>query len=185
MQPRVRGHEREPDGDHGDDRQHAPHAPPYHDHATLAAVRLDAERARRLARRLALPAAVVAVAAAYVDTLRQGFVADARFLLADNRYLDGWSAWRATLTHDYFWSSSGALIPYWRPLTKLSWLVEAQAFGRGSALGFHAVQLGLDRPRGRGRRRAGAAARRDAGVGGAGGAGVRAAPGAGRGRRAC
>ena len=90
-----------------------------------------------------MPAAVVVVALAYADTLRQGFVADARFLLADNRYLDAWSWWRATLAHDYFWSSAGASIPYWRPLTKLSWLVEARLFGRGAALPFHAVQLGF------------------------------------------
>lgn len=105
-------------------------------------VRLDGERTRRVAQRLALPLAVALVAAAWADLLRHGFVADARFLIADNRYLDAWSRWRATLAHDYFWSSSGASIPYWRPLTKLSWLVEAQLFGRGSALPFHAVQLG-------------------------------------------
>ena len=105
-------------------------------------VRLDGERTRRAARRWALPLAVALVAAAWADTLRQGFVADARFLIADNRFLDAWSQWRATLTHDYFWSSSGASIAYWRPLTKLSWLVEARLFGRGSALPFHAVQLG-------------------------------------------
>jgi hypothetical protein len=101
-------------------------------------VQLDA---RRWAERLALPLAVAAVAVAYAGTLRQGFVADARFLLADNRYLDSWSYFGATLRHDYFWSSSGASIPYWRPLTKLLWLVEARLFGRGSALPFHAVQL--------------------------------------------
>ena len=101
-------------------------------------VRFDTERARRVA----LPLAVALVAAAWADSLRQGFVADARFLIADNRYLDAWSYWRETLTHDYFWSSSGASIPYWRPWTKLSWLVEARLCGRGSALPFHAVQLG-------------------------------------------
>lgn len=93
------------------------------------------------AARLALPLALVAVAIAWAGSLRQGFVADARFLIADNRYLEGWRYLLPTLTHDYFWSSSGAGIPYWRPLTKLSWLVEAQLFGR-SAPAFHAVQLG-------------------------------------------
>jgi len=101
-------------------------------------VQLDA---RRWAERLALPLAVALVGLAYAGTLAQGFVADARFLIADNRHLDAWSFFGPTLRHDYFWSSSGASIPYWRPLTKLSWLVEARLFGRGSALPFHAVQV--------------------------------------------
>ena len=45
------------------------------------------------------------------------------------------------LAHDYFWSSSGATIPYWRPLTKASWLVEYQ-LGGGATWPFFAVQLG-------------------------------------------
>jgi len=93
-----------------------------------------------LARRLALPAALLAVAAAYLGTLRFGFVADAGFLIADNRLLDSWAHLGETLVRDYFWSSSGASIPYWRPFTKLSWLVEARLFGRGPEP-FHAVQL--------------------------------------------
>lgn len=83
---------------------------------------------------------LVVVAATYADSLRFGFVADARMLISSNRYLDSWSYFTPTLTHDYFWSSSGAYIPYWRPFTKLSWLIEAQLFGR-AAWPFHAVQL--------------------------------------------
>lgn len=98
-------------------------------------------RRAEVAGRLALPLAIVVTLVAYAGSLGYGFVADARFLIADNRYLDGWSYFWPTLTHDYFWSSSGATIPYWRPVTKLSWLVEAQLFGRGAAP-FHAVQLG-------------------------------------------
>ena len=49
------------------------------------------------------------------------FAADARMLILDNRLLqDATGAW-AQVVHDYFWSSSGSMIPYWRPLTKLSW----------------------------------------------------------------
>ena len=83
---------------------------------------------------------IVLVALAYLDTLDFGLVGDARFLVAENAYLDGWRHLLGNLTHDYFWSSSGNSIPYWRPFTKASWLVEAQLLGRGAA-GFHLAQL--------------------------------------------
>ncbi|MCO4762841.1 MAG: hypothetical protein KC502_15105, partial [Myxococcales bacterium] len=35
------------------------------------------------------------------------------------------------------WGSSGNTIPYWRPFTKLSWLVEAQIWGHERAAPFH------------------------------------------------
>src|SRR4051794_14046647 len=97
-------------------------------------------RWRALLGRAALPSALLVTALAYAGSLGYGFVADARFLIQDNRYLDSWTWLRDTLTHDYFWSSSGATIPYWRPLTKLGWLVEARLWGR-SAAAFHAVQV--------------------------------------------
>jgi hypothetical protein len=87
-----------------------------------------------------LTLALAVAALAFADTLGFGFVADARFLIRDNRYLDSWRWLVPTLTHDYFWSSSGAAIPYWRPLTKLGWLVTAQWFNH-SARAFHAVEL--------------------------------------------
>ncbi len=65
---------------------------------------------------------------AFRDVAHFGFVGDARFLIADNRFAHSLGYWKATLLHDYFWSSSGNIIPYWRPLTKLSWLVEWQLF---------------------------------------------------------
>jgi hypothetical protein len=68
------------------------------------------------------------------------FVGDARFLIVENRYLDGWGHLWGNLRHDYFWSSSGNAIPYFRPFTKLSWLVEANLFGRRAAF-FHGVQV--------------------------------------------
>jgi len=84
--------------------------------------------------------ATLAIAFAYRTSTDFGLVADARFLIAENRLLDGLQHLWGNLTHDYFWSSSGNHIPYWRPLTKASWLVEVQLWGRNPA-GFHAVQL--------------------------------------------
>jgi hypothetical protein len=83
---------------------------------------------------------LVGVALAYLGSLRDGLLVDARFLIAENRYLDSFARWRDTLTHDYFWSSGGGTIPYWRPFTKLSWLVEARLFDRAPWV-FHAAQL--------------------------------------------
>ena len=95
----------------------------------------------RLLRRgwwLLAPAAVLF---AYRGVGRNGFVGDARFLIAENRYLRDLSYLWENLRHDYFWSSSGAHIPYWRPLTKASWLLEYQLFGE-RASGYAWVQLG-------------------------------------------
>ena len=78
---------------------------------------------------------------AYADSLNYGFLADARFLIQDNHYLDRLSYFWGNLTNDYFWSSSGARIGYWRPFTKVSWLFEAQIFGNWAG-GFHLVGLG-------------------------------------------
>lgn len=84
---------------------------------------------------------LVVVALAYASTLRFALVADARLLIVENRLLRGWENLGPNLAHDYFWSSSGASIPYWRPLTKGGWLVEQQ-LGDGSPIVFHLVQLG-------------------------------------------
>ena len=95
----------------------------------------------RLLRRgwwLLAPAAVLF---AYRGVGRNGFLGDARFLIAENRYLQDLSYLWENLRHDYFWSSSGAHIPYWRPLTKASWLLEYQLFGE-RASGYAWVQLG-------------------------------------------
>ncbi len=86
-----------------------------------------------------LPALVV-VAVAYRTSPTFGFVGDAGFLIEQNRFLDSLSQLWGNLTHDYFWSSSGNHIPYWRPLTKASWLLEVAAWGRNPA-GFHVVQV--------------------------------------------
>jgi len=84
---------------------------------------------------------LVAVALLYRNSLHEGFLGDADFLILQNRFLDHWHQVWNNLTHDYFWSSSGAWIPYWRPVTKLSWLIEARIGGRRPEI-FHGVQVG-------------------------------------------
>ncbi len=86
-----------------------------------------------------LPAWLVAVAA-YAGSLRYDLVADAKFLIRENLYLRHLSDLWPNLCHDYFWSSSGNTLPYWRPLTKASWLVE-YLLGGGNPWVFHAVQV--------------------------------------------
>jgi len=55
-------------------------------------------------------------------------VGDARFLILENSFAHSLEHLGATLVHDYFWSSSGNIIPYWRPVTRVSWLFEWQLF---------------------------------------------------------
>jgi hypothetical protein len=85
--------------------------------------------------------APLVVALGFRTVTRVEFVGDAQFLLGTNRRLDGWAELWGNLTHDYFWSSSGAMVPYWRPLTKLCWLLEHQLFGAWAG-GYALVQLG-------------------------------------------
>ncbi|MSQ82032.1 MAG: hypothetical protein EXR77_03830 [Myxococcales bacterium] len=77
---------------------------------------------------------------AYRSSLHFGLIADARFLIVENTKLRSWSDLWPNVTHDYFWSSSGNTIPYWRPLTKASWLAETIA-GAGATWPFHAMQV--------------------------------------------
>lgn len=78
---------------------------------------------------------------AYRSVLEFEFIGDAIFLIKENLYMHDLSFWWQNLIHDYFWSSSGNIIPYWRPLTKISWLAEYWAFGDWAG-GFQVVQLG-------------------------------------------
>ncbi len=107
--------------------------------APTAAAPEPAPAARAWQRVWWLAAPLIAVVA-YRDQSSVDFVADARFLIADNRFAHALRFWKATLVHDYFWSSSGNIIPYWRPVTKLSWLVEWQAFHMWAG-GFALVNL--------------------------------------------
>jgi len=83
---------------------------------------------------------LAAVAAAYASSPGFGFLGDARFLLESNRLLQE-GGLGDQLTHDYFWSSSGNTIPYWRPITKGSWWLERRLLGSSAAV-FHLVQVG-------------------------------------------
>ncbi len=84
--------------------------------------------------------APLAAVIAYRSVTTFDFVADARFLILDNEYIRGLHQLVPNLTHDYFWSSSGNQIPYWRPVTKGSWVLEHLMFGDWAG-GFLLVQL--------------------------------------------
>jgi hypothetical protein len=86
----------------------------------------------------AIPLAVALFA--YRGSFTYDYIADAVFLLEHNTFLEDLSHLWGTLTHDYFWSSSGNTIPYWRPVTKGMWLLEAAAFGIHPTV-FHAFQF--------------------------------------------
>ncbi|MBW2527602.1 MAG: hypothetical protein JRI23_25700 [Deltaproteobacteria bacterium] len=108
-------------------------------------------RSSALPTRLALPAwlgglapwllAPLLVVVAYRHAPGVEFVGDARMLILDNRFMGGLEHLWDNLTHNYFWSSAGHLVPYWRPLTKGSWWLERQLFG-SFAGGFALVQIG-------------------------------------------
>ena len=85
--------------------------------------------------------APLAAVFAYRSVTGFDFVADARFLILENTYIRGLNRFVPNVLHDYFWSSSGNQIPYWRPITKGSWVLEHLAFGDWAG-GFMLVQLG-------------------------------------------
>ena len=89
----------------------------------------------------ACAAALFAVIAVdYFSVFFGAFLADARFLILENHFVRDIGLLWDNLTHDYFWSSSGNSLPYWRPLTKAQWVLLYQLFGE-SAGGYHALQL--------------------------------------------
>ena len=77
---------------------------------------------------------------AYRDITSYGFVEDADLLIAQNDYIKHLGNLWANVTHDYFWSQAQTGIPYWRPVTKGSWVLEYALF-RGWPGGFLLVQL--------------------------------------------
>jgi len=83
---------------------------------------------------------LAATAAAFSTTLGFELVADARFLVADNPLIRDLTSLWDNVTHDYFWSASGNTIPYWRPVTKASWVLEYQLFGDWAG-GYHLVNV--------------------------------------------
>ena len=99
---------------------------------------MQAREGRLLALCVLLTAMVLVID--YWDTLNGAFLGDARFLILENAYIAGLDRLWDNLTHDYFWSSAGNTLPYWRPLTKAQWVLQWQLFGP-QARGYHAVQL--------------------------------------------
>ncbi|MDY0060800.1 MAG: hypothetical protein RBU45_13390 [Myxococcota bacterium] len=95
-------------------------------------------RARRL---LGWTLPLLGVAIAWRNLPDHELVRDARLLIAENSFLRRLADLPGNLLHDYFWSSAGSSIPYWRPWTKASWLLEYLLFA-GEPGGFHLVQLG-------------------------------------------
>lgn len=83
---------------------------------------------------------VVAVALAYRQVPWFKFISDDMFLIPMNAFLRGPGALWQNLTHDYFWSSSGNSVPYWRPVTKGSWVLEYMLWGNWAG-GFHLDQV--------------------------------------------
>ena len=77
---------------------------------------------------------------AYHTSLGFGLLGDAVFLIRDNAWMQSWGDLPGLLTHDYFWASSGEAIGYWRPVTKVSWLLET-ILGRGDPAVYHVVQV--------------------------------------------
>jgi hypothetical protein len=91
--------------------------------------------------RLALAVApLLVVALVYAPTLGYGHFGDTRFLIEHNRSMQRWADLWPNLTHDYFWCSDGFAIPYWRPLTKASWLAERLLFAARPMV-HHVVQV--------------------------------------------
>jgi hypothetical protein len=88
----------------------------------------------------ALP--ILAVLIAYRESPWFAFISDDVFLIPANPFLRGPGALWQNLTHDYFWSASGNSIPYWRPVTKGSWVLEL-ALWNGWSGGFHMDQVAI------------------------------------------
>ena len=88
----------------------------------------------------ALP--ILAVLIAYRAAPWFAFISDDVFLIPANPFLRGPGALWRNLTHDYFWSASGNAIPYWRPVTKGSWVLE-YALWNGWSGGFHMDQVAI------------------------------------------
>jgi hypothetical protein len=83
---------------------------------------------------------VLAVLIAYRQVPWFSFISDDMFLIPMNGFLRGPGALWQNLIHDYFWSASGNSVPYWRPVTKGSWVLEYMLW-RGFAGGFHLDQV--------------------------------------------
>ncbi len=81
---------------------------------------------------------LLASLAAASASLRNRFTNDDDVLIVSNRYVHDASHLWQNLTSDYFYSSATASIGYYRPLTKLAFIVEYHFFG-ASPFGYHAI----------------------------------------------
>lgn len=81
------------------------------------------------------------VVIAYRHSPQFGLLSDAEMLIANNDRLRAPGALWKNLTTHYFWASWRNFIPYWRPFTKGSWVLEYRIFD-GWPGGFHLVQVG-------------------------------------------
>ena len=85
-----------------------------------------------------VPALVVVIA--YRTSPSFGLIGDAHDLIEANPSMWDLSSLWQQISRDYFWTSDGGSIGYWRPLTKGSWLIET-AVGNGAAVVYHLVQV--------------------------------------------
>jgi tetratricopeptide (TPR) repeat protein len=112
--------------------------------ATPPSATTPVPRARRLGLEVAIHLVIALVIAVAFARLRDnGPVWDDQMLTVDNPYLRSWSGLRTLVTTD-IWTASAKGEPsrFYRPLTMVSYLVDAQLFG-ASARVFHAVNLAL------------------------------------------
>ncbi|MCB9506301.1 MAG: hypothetical protein H6698_00220 [Myxococcales bacterium] len=89
---------------------------------------------------LVAAAPALALLVAYRHSPAFELIGDADALIRQNEYVRSWSFLGQTLTADYFWSSTLGPIGYWRPLTKVSWLIE-YLVGAGNPAVFQVVQV--------------------------------------------
>jgi hypothetical protein len=77
-----------------------------------------------------------------LPTLLNGALYDDELLIFSNPFAQRLSYLGANLTRDFFYSAAGRDIGYYRPGTKLAFMLEYQAFG-GRPFGYHALSLVL------------------------------------------
>ncbi len=91
----------------------------------------------------ALLVAAIAVAA-YANTFENGFVQDDHYLITTNEDMKDLGAWPSVFTSDFFDTddvTDGApQIGYYRPVTRLSWMLDYAAWG-ADAGGFHRTSV--------------------------------------------
>jgi tetratricopeptide (TPR) repeat protein len=85
-----------------------------------------------------LPLAVGLLAA--LPALLNGALFDDELLIFSNPYAQSWSYLRENLTRDFFYGPGGYAIGYYRPASKLLFMLEYQWFG-ARTLGYHALSI--------------------------------------------